>query len=67
MYGYVFREDVVSKEDFVGKANQMVIDLFLDVPTTSEYNNTEIRCGVLENISEPALLILRGKFVTRYI
>ena len=60
MHGYIFRED------FARKANQLVVDLFVDVPTTSEYNNTVIRCAVFEDISEPALLILRGKFVTSY-
>ena len=53
--GYVFSEVVQSQAD------EPIYDMFLEVPTTLRYNNTRIRCGVLEDISEPALLIIQGK------
>ena len=60
MDGYIFSEVVVRQAD------QLVHDMFLEVPRTPEYNNTVIRCVVFVDtleISEPALLIVRGKFL----
>ena len=61
MDGYVFSEVTVGVQ-----ADLLVHDMFLEVPTTPEYNITMIKCVVFVDrpeFSDPVQLIVQGKCI----